>query len=262
MKRYLKIVLAVGLLASLVFVSFSKETSSPFIEMEIKGVSIDTIGQSPVVVLVNKEENRMLPIWIGLLEANAIDKELNAAASTRPMTHDLLHLILTKMHVQVKEVRIIDLKESTYFATLFLKSDKDALEIDARPSDAIILASKSKAPVFVAAEILKQQGISFTKKGALGERFGIRTQELTPALASHFEFKGKNGVLVAEVLSGSSAETSGIKAGDIITKVNSKEAEGVEEFEKALDEAKPGDSARILLFRDGKTREIRLSVKP
>jgi len=262
MKRYLKIGLGVGLLASLVFVSFSKETSPPFVEMEIKGVSMDTIGKSPVVILVNKEENRMLPIWIGLLEANAIDKELNAVTSPRPMTHDLLHSILTKMHLQVKEVRIIELKENTYFATLFLKSGKELIEIDARPSDAIVLALKSKAPVFVAAEILKEQGISFTKKGIFGERSGIRTQELTPALASHFEFKEKKGVLVAEVLPGSIAETSGIKAGDIITKINSREVRGVEEFEKAFDEVKAGDSARILFFRDGKVKEVTLSASP
>ena len=262
MNRYLKIILAVGLLASLVFVSFSKETSPPFVEMEIKGVSLDTIGQSPVVILVNKEENKMLPIWIGLLEANAIDKELNAVTSPRPMTHDLLHSILARMHVQVKEVRIIELKENTYYARLFLKSDKDTVEIDARPSDALVLALKSKAPVFVAASILGEQGIPFTRKEVSGERFGIRTQELTPALASHFEFKGKKGALVAEVLSGSIAEKSGIKAGDIIVKIDSKEVMGVEEFEKALNEMKPGDSARILLFRDGKTKEVNLSAKP
>jgi len=262
MNRYLKIVLSVALLASLVFVSFSKEISPPFVEMEVKGVSMDAIGQSPVVILVNKEENKMLPIWIGLPEASAIDKELNAVTSVRPMTHDLLHSILTKMHVRVKEVRIVELKENTYYARLFLRSDKDPIEMDARPSDAIILALKSKAPVLVAAKILNEQGISFTKKGAWAERSGIRIQELTPALASHFEFRGKGGVLVSEVLSGSPAEASGIKAGDILTKVNSGEVEGVEEFEKALDQVKPGEPARILIFRDGKTREVNLSVKP
>jgi len=262
MNRYLKIVLAVALLASLVFVSFSKETSPPFFEMEIKGVSIDPVGQRPVVILVNKEENRMLPIWIGLLEANAIDQELNAITSARPMTHDLLHSILAKVHVRVKEVRIIELKENTYYARLFLKSDKEVIEVDARPSDAIALALKSKAPVFVASKILAEQGIAFTKKGAVGERFGIRIQELTPALASHFDFKGKKGVLVSEVLLDTPAETSGVKAGDIITKIDSHQVGDVDEFERALDDVKPGSSARILLFRDGKTREISLSVKP
>jgi uncharacterized protein len=265
MKSYLKIILsvgAVGLLAGLVFVSFSKETSPPFVEMEIKGVSLDTIGRSPVVLLVDKEGKRMLPVWIGLLEANAIDNELNAVTSPRPMTHDLLHSILAKMHFQVKEVRIVDLKEGTYYATLFLKSDKEKIEIDARPSDAIVLALKSKAPVLVAAGILNEQGVSVTAQKALGERSGIRTQELTPALASHFEFREKKGVLVAEVLSESPAETSGIRAGDIVTKVNSREVGSVEEFERAFDDAKPGGSARLLLFRDGKAKEVTLSVKP
>jgi uncharacterized protein len=262
MKTYLKIILAVSLLAGLVFVSFSKEAPPPFVQMEIKGVSIDTIRRSPVVILVDKEGKKMLPIWVGLLEANAIDNELNAVTSTRPMTHDLLRSILDKMHFQVKEVRIIDLKENTYYATLFLKSDKEKIEIDARPSDAIVLALKSKAPVFVAAGILNEQGILITGQETLGDRSGIRTQELTPALASHFDFRGRKGVLVAEVLSESLAETSGIRAGDIITGVNSREVGSIEDFEKVFDEAKPGGSARLHLFRDGKTKEVSLPVKP
>ena len=262
MKRYWKIGLAVALFISLVLVATSKETPPPFIEMEVKGVRLDAIGHNPVVLLADKEGKKALPIWIGLLEANTIDKELKNITSPRPMTHDLLHSILTQVQVKVKEVKIIDLKDHTYYATLFLKLNKAVIEVDARPSDAIIIALKSKIPIFVAAKILDQQGIALTKKNAFGERYGIRIQELTPALASHFNFKGKKGVLVAEVLPGSISETSGIKAGDIITKVNSKEVEGVQEFEEMLDTVKAGDSLRILLFRDDKFQEINLFLKP
>jgi bifunctional DNase/RNase len=262
MKRYWKIGLGTALLISLVLVATSKENPSPFIEMEVKGVTLDAIGHNPVILLADKEGKRALPIWVGLLEANAIDKELNNIASPRPMTHDLLHSILTQVQVKVKEVKIVDLKDHTYYATLFLKLNKGVIEVDARPSDAIILALKSKIPIFVAAKILEEQGIALTKKNAFGERYGIRIQELTPALAFNFNFKGEKGVLVAEVLTGSVSETSGIKAGDIITKVNSKEVGSVQGFEEMFDTVKAGDSLGILLFRDGKFQEVNLLLKP
>jgi hypothetical protein len=262
MKRYWKVGLAVALLISLVLVAISKETPSSFIEMEVKGVRLDAIGQNPVVLLADKEGKKALPIWIGLLEANAIDRELRNLASMRPLTHDLLHSILTQVQATVMEIRIVDLKDSTYYATLFLKLNKGVIEIDSRPSDAIIIALKSKVPILVSAKILDEQGISLTKKSVFGERYGIRIQELTSSLASNFNFKGKKGVLVAEVLSGGASEASGIKAGDILTKVNSKEVGTVQEFEEMFDAAKVGDSVRILLFRDDQFQEFNLVLKP
>jgi bifunctional DNase/RNase len=262
MRRYLKIGLGGALLVSLVFVSVGKEIPSAFIEMEVKGVRLDTIGQNPVVILADKESKKALPIWIGLLEANAIDRELKNISSPRPMTHDLLHSILAQIQVKVKEVKIVELKDHTYFATLILILNQGVIEVDARPSDAIILSLKSKTPIFVSSKILDQQGISLTKKDNLGERYGIRIQELTPSLASHFNFKGQRGVLVSEIVSGSASEASGIKAGDIITKVNLKEMGTVQEFEEVFDGLKAGSSAQILLFRDDKFQEVNLFLRP
>jgi bifunctional DNase/RNase len=261
MKKYWKIGLAVALLISLVLVATSKETPSSYIEMEVKAVRLDTIGHNPVVLLADKEGKKALPIWIGLLEASAIDKELKNVTSPRPMTHDLLHSILTHVQVRVKEVKIVDLKESTYYAILFLKSDKGVIEVDARPSDAIVLALKSKTPILVATKILDEQGIALTQENAHGERFGIRIQELTPALASHFNFKNRKGVLVAEVVPSSVSEAAGIKAGDIITRLNSKEVGSVQEFEAIFDTLGSENSVRILLFRDNKSQEVNLSLK-
>jgi len=265
MRRHVSIVFAGGLLVLLVFVALfcvGKEASPAFVEMEVKGVSLDAVAQNPVVVLADKEGKRAFPIWIGLLEANAIDKELKNATSVRPMTHDLLYSILGHAQAKVKEVRIVGLKDHTYYATLFINIDKKAIEVDARPSDAIVIALKSKAPVYVAAKILAEQGISVTRKEASGERHGIRIQELTPDLASHFSFKGKKGVLVSDVVPESPSDSSGIKAGDIIATINLKEVGNIEEFEEALDASKDAKSIRISLFRDGKAREINLVLKP
>jgi bifunctional DNase/RNase len=262
MRRYWKIGLVVALLISLVLIAISKETPPPFVEMEVKGVRLDAIGNSPVVLLADKEGKKALPIWVGLLEANAIDKELKNNTSPRPMTHDLLYSILAQAHVKVKEVKIVDIKNNTYYATLFLTINKGVVGVDARPSDAIVIALKSKTPILVSAKILDEQGIALAKKSVQSERFGIRIQELTPALASHFNFKGHKGVLVAEVLPGSVSESSGIKAGDIITKANSKEVGSVEEFQEILDAVKAGDSVRVWLFRDDQSKEVNLTLKP
>jgi hypothetical protein len=262
MRRYWKIGLVVTLLVSLVLIAISKETPPPFVEMEVKGVRLDAIGNSPVVLLADKEGKKALPIWVGLLEANAIDKELRNTTSPRPMTHDLLYSILAQAHVKVKEVKIVDLRNNTYYATLFLTINKGVVEVDARPSDAIVIALKSKIPILVSTKIFDEQGIALAKKSALSEPFGIRIQELTPALASHFNFKSPKGVLVAEVLPGSVSESSGIKAGDIITKVNSKEVGSVEEFQEIFDSVRAGDSVRVWLFRDDQSKEVNLILKP
>lgn len=254
--------LAVLLVVSLGLVTFSKEKILPFIEMEVKGVRIDPVAQSPVVILTDRQGKKALPIWIGLLEANAIDKELKQISSPRPMTHDLLLSILTQTNMRVKEIKIVDLKEQTYYATLYLALNKGLIEIDSRPSDAIILALKSKAPILVSVKLLEQQGVTLSREESMGQRHGIRVQELTPTLASHFNFKGEKGVLVSEVLSGSPAEASGMKAGDIIVKINAKEVGSVQEFEEIFDTMKSGSSVHILFFRDEKLQKINFSLKP
>jgi bifunctional DNase/RNase len=261
MKRYIKLGVGGFLLISFMFISASNEVPT-FIEMEVKGVRIDAIGQNPVVILIDKEGKIALPIWIGVLEAGAIDRELKKIHPPRPMTHDLLHSILAQLKAKVKEVKIIELKDHTYFATLSLKLNKDVIEIDARPSDAIILALKSKSPIFVSAKILDQQGIILSKKEEFAERYGIRVQELTPSLASHFNFKGQKGVLISEVISGSPAETSGLKAGDIITKINYKEVGTVQEFGEIFDKLQHETSIKIQIFRDEKFKEFNLFLKP
>lgn len=261
MRSFWKVGLAGILLISLVLVSTSKETPSAFIEMEVKGVRLDAIGQNPVVILADKDGKKAIPIWIGLAEANAIDKELRNITSPRPMTHDLIYSILEHLKAKVKEVRIVEIKDSTYYATLFLILNKGLIEIDARPSDAIVIALKSKTPIFVSIKVLDEQGIALSKENAFAERYGIRVQELTSSLASHFNFKRQKGVLVSEVLPGSTSEGSGIKAGDIITKINRKEVGTVQEFEEVLGAVRAG-TVLISIFRDGKFSEIDLSLKP
>jgi len=262
MKSYLRIGLAGALVIFLSMVSVSKGKSPSFVEMEVKGVKVDSFGQTPVVVLVDKEGKIALPIWIGPLEAGAIDRELNGVTTARPMTHDLFHSVLGRLKAKVKEVKIVSLKDQTFYGLLVLGVDPEVIEVDARPSDAIILALKSKAPISVAAKVLEEQGISLVLREGFGERHGIRVQELTPALASQFNFKGKTGVLVSEIVSGSPAEASGIRSGDIITKINGKEVASVQEFEEAFDTLKEASLAGLSVFRSDQWIEVNLTLKP
>jgi bifunctional DNase/RNase len=261
MKRYSKMILVGALVMAFVFVCTSKEKPPVFIEVEVKGVRMDAVGQTPIVLLADKEGKRALPMWIGLPEATAIGRELQNISSQRPMTHDLLYSILGQLGAKVKEVKIVDLKDATYFAKIYITANKERVEIDARPSDAITIALKAKSPIYVAASIFDQQGIALTQERGLRERYGIRAQDLTPSLASHFGFKGQKGVLVAEVLPESPASVSGVKAGDVITKINLQEVGSVQEFQEAVDATKTGESIRIQIFRDEKFKELQLAPK-
>lgn len=262
MKKYFMVGMGGVLLLSLLWIPFKIETLASFIEMEVKGIRVDAIGQNPVVILADKEGKKALPIWIGLPEASAIERELNQISTPRPMTHDLLYSILRQAQIKIKEVKIVQLKNHTYYATLSLISNKDQLDVDARPSDAIILALKAKVPILISTKILEEQGISLEKRGGFVERYGIRIQELTPDLASHFNFKGEKGVLVSEVLPGSPSETSGVRAGDIIVKVNLKEIASIQEFEETMDALKGESTVKLLIFREDQYKEIKLRLTP
>ena len=262
MKRYLKLGAAGGLVLLLSVASVSKEIVSAFVEMEVKGVRVDPLHQNPVVILTDKEGKKALPIWVGLLEASAIEREISRISPVRPLTHDLFHSVLGLVHVKVKEVRIISLKDQTYYALLHLASNRDVLEVDARPSDAIILALKAKAPISVAAKILEEQGVSIVRDQILEGRHGIRVQELTPSLAAQFQFEGRKGVLVAEVIPGSPADQASVRAGDIITKIDHRDIETVNQFKETVEAKEGKEGVQLFLYRDGKFLEVTLPGVP
>ena len=124
------------------------------IEMSIKGLMIDPVTNVPIVLLRDADQQRVLPIWVGPVEANAIALQVENVAPPRPLTHDLLRNVLTELGVSLTRVIISDLRESTFYAYLELTRDGEVTLVDARPSDAIALAIRAKAPVFVESEVL------------------------------------------------------------------------------------------------------------
>ena len=126
------------------------------VPMSIKGLMLDPVSNSPIVVLKDDEEKFFLPIWVGIFEANAIALQLENVTTPRPMTHDLLRNTIAELDARVTRVVINDLRDSTFFAQIRLIIGQRTLELDARPSDAIALALRTEAPIFVAQSVLDQ----------------------------------------------------------------------------------------------------------
>lgn len=136
------------------------------IEMKVAGITVDPITNTPIVLLKDLEEKNVLPIWIGLLEASSIATAIENITTPRPMTHDLLKNILDNLGVTLVKIEVNDLRDNTYFALLHLDVEGKRLVIDSRPSDAIAIALRTGAPIFVEeAVIMKSSKVDLSKKG-------------------------------------------------------------------------------------------------
>lgn len=125
------------------------------VEMKIRGLMMDPVTNMPVVILKGVESDGVLPIWVGIYEANAIALEMEKVATPRPMTHDLLKNLLIGLDAQVRKVVVNDLREDTFYAVIWLDKDGQSISIDSRPSDALALALRADCPIFVEDEVLK-----------------------------------------------------------------------------------------------------------
>jgi len=125
------------------------------IEMVIKGLMVDPITNMPIIVLREAEGHRVLPIWVGVFEANAIALQVENVQTPRPMTHDLLRTVITDLGGSLERIVVCELKENTFYAQLHLRSPRGAHTIDARPSDAIALALRFSARIFVEDSVIQ-----------------------------------------------------------------------------------------------------------
>lgn len=124
--------------------------------MKVTGLTIDPFTNMPIIILKDATETTALPIWIGLIEASSIATELEHIELTRPMTHDLMRNILNELDVFVEKVEINDLADNTFFAKIFLQKGDKAINLDCRPSDALALALRAKAPIFVNKKVIEK----------------------------------------------------------------------------------------------------------
>lgn len=154
------------------------------IEMKVMGIALDTRTGSPIVVLHDKENRRALPIWIGSAEASSIIRKIENLTVTRPMTHDLIISIIEKTGYKISKVVINDVEKETYFATIFLEGvNNEEIEIDSRPSDAIAVAIRVDAPIFVTANVLSNGSVSTdsAKDAEEAEEFKNFVQSIKPS---------------------------------------------------------------------------------
>ena len=130
------------------------EAIEPEVEVRIRGLMMDPQTRMPIVVLNDLAGEVVLPIWVGLLEANAIALEIEKATMPRPMTHDLLRNVIAGLNARVTRVVVAELRDDTFFATVWMDQAGEPVALDARPSDAIALALRSDCPIFVSKQVL------------------------------------------------------------------------------------------------------------
>ena len=130
------------------------------IEMKIRGLMMDPVTNMPIVILKDVNGNAVLPIWVGIYEANAIALEIEKVTTPRPMTHDLLKNVLTGLETRVSKVVVSDLRDDTFYALIWLEKEGQLMSIDSRPSDALALALRVDCPIYVDEDVLKSSKVS------------------------------------------------------------------------------------------------------
>src|SRR5437762_1030945 len=137
------------------FCSSTVEENTMEVEMKIRGLMMDPVTNMPIVVLKETGSETVLPIWVGIYEANAIALEIEKVSTPRPMTHDLIKNLLIGLDTQVHKIVVSELRDDTFFAVIWLERDGHVISIDSRPSDALALALRMDCPIFVADDVLK-----------------------------------------------------------------------------------------------------------
>ena len=151
------------------------------IEMTIKGLMVDLITNMPIVILRDKDGQKVLPIWVGIFEANAIALQIENIATPRPMTHDLLRNVIQDLKASVQKIVVCDLQDNTFYALIYLSLNGDTLAIDARPSDAIALALRARAPIFVEDRVIDNaKTVDFAPEKGDSERLQKWLESLDP----------------------------------------------------------------------------------
>jgi bifunctional DNase/RNase len=139
------------------------------IEMKIRGLMMDPVTNVPIVILKGSDGNTLLPIWVGVYEANAIALEIEKVATPRPMTHDLLRNMLQGLGCSVSKVVVSQLKDDTFYAVIWLMQNGNLISVDSRPSDALALALRTDSPIYVDEEVIKNSKATSSKQDKLND---------------------------------------------------------------------------------------------
>jgi uncharacterized protein len=151
------------------------------VEMTIKGLMVDPITNMPIIILRDREGQKVLPIWVGVFEANAIQLQIENIQTPRPMTHDLLRNVIQDLQAAVERIVVCDLKDNTFYALIHLRTPAGPVAIDARPSDAIALALRTRSPILVEERVIDNaKSIDFTNEKQDSDRLHQWLESLDP----------------------------------------------------------------------------------
>jgi bifunctional DNase/RNase len=231
------------------------------IEVEVRSVSYDAATHAPVVLLQDQDRKVALPIWIGPGEAQAIAMQMQGVNPPRPMTHDLVKTILDQTGVDFQKVVIRDVKDGTYFATIWLHTDRQDFQVDSRPSDAIALALRFHRPIFVATTLLAgSTTIDLQRDGpadSVRRIGGVTVQNLTDEIAAYFSLPPRSGVIVTDV--DSDVDTA-LRRGDVILEIDGEVVSGVGGFARSLGELTAGSITKLSVQRGATRLRVPFSV--
>ena len=220
------------------------------LQVSIQKLIVDPATKNPVVSLTGPDGKRTLFIWIGTSEARAIYSELEGIKHFRPFTHDLLASVINELNGEVRRIVITQARENVFYAVIIIEKDGRLVEIDARPSDSLVMALKFEAPVFVTKALFEKMSLPVEERVDIEDEYGLALQELTPELSEYLSFAPKGGVMVSGIRKGSQADKDGLKTGDIIAEVGGRKVEDVLSVKKILAESKIPVKAGI--FRDAR----------
>jgi bifunctional DNase/RNase len=228
------------------------------IRVTVYQLVVDPLSRQPVVTLADPGEKRVLFIWIGLAEARAIDSEIEGVEHPRPLTHDLLEKIIQTSNGTIRHIVITHSRDNIYYATIVLQRGEKLVEIDARPSDALVMALKFNAPIYVSRDLFEKVSLPLEFRTDMEEFYGISLQELTPDLAKYLAFKSEKGIMVSGVRKGSPAALDGLISGDIIVEVDGRVVEDLQFFLQTFKKSK--SPLKVKIYRNNQF--LTLTVHP
>src|SRR5579883_2771621 len=144
------------------------------VEMKIRGLMMDPVTNMPIVILRDVQGSMVLPIWVGVYEANAIALEIEKVSTPRPMTHDLIKSLLLGLNTNLRKVVVSDLKDDTFYAVIWLDRDGELISVDSRPSDALALALRLDCPIYVEETVLKSSKLAATVSNKVSDADELR----------------------------------------------------------------------------------------
>lgn len=234
------------------------------VEMKVKRVMLDPSTKTPtaVVILESVRDQKIIPIWVGNEEATSIAIQMENVAPPRPNSHDLIRNILQGIGATIHRITITDIKNNIYYALITLRLRGQEFQVDSRPSDAIAVALRMKAPIYASAQVLaKATPLPDKDSGDFRKiRGGLHVQSLTSELAQLFGLQRTSGVLVTDVDVGSPASSAGLQRGDIILNVDGRPVQKVGDLESLLGGGKKSGQVRVEVYRKGKTTPLVLDL--